>query len=205
MKLFVERLYRTFYVYFTIGNSRLSVRASFIFGHSSHKGLLQTSRKPLGFVIVGVTRDSRSFHVCTRSCLQSVLIRDLHEKIELSPRCYRQSKERERKTTGRVVAVNAVNTTPHAVHFAGPGSWGCDVPQEGEGGGRGRKARVLKPKRARLRFPRLQKVECLQIGSRQDHECLLAGTPRCDWQLRMKYRVTAHTLYEESSRCTREA
>lgn len=150
------------------------------------------------FVILGFTRDSCSFRACTQSCLQYVLICDLHEKIELSPPPSIPPAEEE--TRKRVVAVNTWIRC-HTLPLCGKILVIWRSPQNG-GGKRGQNIRILKRlKHPRLIFPkrRTKKVECPQIGSRQNgrYWCflllvlLLAGYRRqlID-KLRTKYRVT---------------
>lgn len=157
-------------------------------------------------VIVGFTRDSCSSRACTRSYLRSVLICDLHEKIELSPPpSIPPAKEETRK---RVVAVNAwirCHTLPlcgenlgSLTFFAG---WRrTKRPEQAD----------IKAETRASRIPRELKswVPTNRIATERDCPCSLllpAEYRRHLDKLRTKYRVTVLHPYERSSSCTHEA
>lgn len=102
----------------------------------------RTELHEISVVIVGITRNSCSFHACTRFCLPSVLICDLHEKMELSPPTSSIPPAQERDESLRLTHEYACHTLP----LCGRKSLTFHGMRE--------RTRVLRLKRARLVFPR---------------------------------------------------
>lgn len=119
----------------------------------SSQGFLQTELHEISVVIVGITRNSCSFHTCTQFCLPSVLICDLHKKMELSPSI---PPAQERDESLRLTHEYACHTLP----LCGRKSLTFHGMRE--------RTPVLRLKRARLVFPRTEfkkNFESPQIGS----------------------------------------
>jgi len=120
------------------------------------------SQRKILLVTVGFTHDSCLFHAYTRSYLQSVLICDLHEKMELSSPSIPPAKRRGNESLRLTREYDATRC-----HFAEKISGVWRSPQSRGDKQASRNVRVLKPKCARLIFPNGELKKLIpQIGSR---------------------------------------